>query len=196
MGSLPVTGHGDFRCSPRALATNETCRIICHWLKSTENTRIHLWWWELILITFVFCLFCILVPFPPPSGHFSFLPFDPYQFQGVCRQICWNVVYFTVPRLIAHIAQVLFELNFKAIFFWLLRVAKMCRGLDGCVCVAVRGWKTSGRWRDKRVVKVKKMAPFKTTLKSKFASHITIRPSPHKITLRTWLHLSGTLRCV
>lgn len=155
MGSLPVTGHGHFRCSPQALATNETCRNICHWLKSTENTGIHLWWWELILITFLFCLFCILVPFPAPSSHFSFLPFDPYQFQGVCRQICWNVVYFTVPRLIAHIAQVLWELNFKVIFFRSLRVAKMCHGSDGCVCVPVRGWKTSGRWRDKRVVKVK-----------------------------------------
>lgn len=42
IGSLPVTAHGHFRCSPRALAINETCRNICHWQKSTENTGIHL----------------------------------------------------------------------------------------------------------------------------------------------------------
>lgn len=40
------------------------------------------------------------------------------------------------------------------------------------------------------------MPPFKIVLKSKFAGHMIMRLSPHKITLHTRLHLSGTPRCV
>lgn len=81
MGSFPVTAHGTLgvRLEPWPLMRHAE---ICHWQKSTENTGIHLWWWELCLITFR--LFYILVLFPSLWCHFSFLPFYPYQFQGIC----------------------------------------------------------------------------------------------------------------
>lgn len=40
------------------------------------------------------------------------------------------------------------------------------------------------------------MPPFKIVLKSKFAGHIIMRPSPHKITLHTRLLLFGISRCI
>lgn len=83
-----LLAHGHFRCSPRVSATNETCRNICHWQKkkNSENTGIHLWWWELCLITFLYQLF-YLFRFQLHHDIFpSFLLLYPYQFQAFYRQ--------------------------------------------------------------------------------------------------------------
>ena len=167
MGSLPVTPHGHFRCLPRVLATNETCRNICHLQKSTEHT----WWWELCLITFLDCLCYILVLFPTPSWHFFLFPLFAYQFQGIWHKLCWNVVDFT-----GWLTQVLCERNIREIFV-------ACDTTPRSVVVAV--WP----WEDKKRVgggEIKGLWRSNKWHHSRLRQRaITRRPSPHKITLRT-----------